>query len=238
MRRAADAPVPGDTIRPDAAERTVRVSNSPMPTDPSSLGLRDTIASAAAGNAEAIDALFARNMALLEAFVRVRAGAAVRARESIRDIVQSVCREAVADLDRFEFRGEKEFRNWLFLKAGCRVLKKARFHRAERRDVAREAQAPALDPDETATLHEAYACFITPSQCADARAEVAAVEAMIASLPDAQRDAVTMTRLLGMSYAEAAAEMGLSESAVRGLVARGLARVAALRARARGETAR
>ena len=42
-------------------------------------------------------------------------------------------------------------------------------------------------------------------------------------LPDNQRDAVTMSRLMGLSYDQVAEQMGLTESAVRGLVARGLA---------------
>lgn len=42
-------------------------------------------------------------------------------------------------------------------------------------------------------------------------------------LPDNQRDAVTMSRLMGLSYDQVAEQMGVSESAVRGLVARGLA---------------
>jgi DNA-directed RNA polymerase specialized sigma24 family protein len=62
---------------------------------------------------------------------------------------------------------------------------------------------------------------------------MASVEAAIASLSDAQRDAITMTRLLGLSTAEAAQELGTTESAVRGLIARGLARVASLRAQRR-----
>lgn len=192
------------------------------------MDLRSTISAAADGDRDAINALFARNLPLLEAFIRVRVGAAVARRESIRDIAQSVCREAVVDLDRFEFLGEKEFRNWLFLEAGRKILKKARFHRQERRDVGREEGA--VDAEGAETLRAAYASFLTPSVCADAREEVAAIEAAIASLPEPQRDAVTMTRLLGLSTADAANELGVSESAVRGLVARGLARVAALRA--------
>lgn len=195
------------------------------------MDLRTTISAAAQGDAAALNELFARNIPVLEAFIRLRAGKAIALRESIRDVAQSVCREALVDLPQFEFRGEKEFRNWLFLEAGRKLLKKARYHRQERRDIGREEGA--LDAEEAESLRAAYASFLTPSQCADAREEVASVEAAIASLPDAQRDAITMTRLLGLSTAEAAQELGTTESAVRGLIARGLARVASLRARRR-----
>jgi len=195
------------------------------------MDLRSTISAAADGDAAAINVLFERNIPLLEAFIRMRAGKAIAMRESIRDIAQSVCREAVADLGRIEIRGEKEFRNWLFLEAGRKILKKGRFHRQERRDVGREEGA--FDAEEAESLRAAYASFVTPSQCVDAREEVASVEAAIAGLPEDQRDAVTMTRLLGLTTAEAAKELGVTESAVRGLVARGLARVASLRSRLR-----
>lgn len=195
--------------------------------------LRETVLAAANGDREALSDLFARNLPILEAFLRLRTGRAIAARESVRDLAQSVCREAIAELDQFEFRGEKEFRNWLFLKAGNKLLKKARFHHQERRDPRREVE---LGQDDAQQLQQVYASVLTPSHCADAREEVAAVEAAIQGLPEAQREAVTMTRLLGMSYAQAATELACTESAVRGLVARGLARVAAQRAAARGES--
>jgi RNA polymerase sigma-70 factor (ECF subfamily) len=192
------------------------------------MDLRSTISAAAAGDPAALNELFARNLPVLEAFIRMRVGRKVGQRESVRDIAQSVCREVVADLHGMEIRGEKEFRNWLFLEAGRKILKKARFHGQERRDVGREAAA--LDPEDAATLHAAYASFLTPSQIVDARDEVAAVESAIAGLPEQQRDAITLTRLMGLSTADAAKEIGVSESAVRGLIARGLARIAAIRA--------
>jgi RNA polymerase sigma-70 factor (ECF subfamily) len=197
------------------------------------MDLRTTISAAAAGDADALNALFERNLPLLEAFLRVRAGRALQARESIRDLAQSVCREVLGDLDKIEIRSEKEFRNYLFLEAGRKILKKARFHAQERRDARREVGS--LDTDEADTLRAAYASMMTPSRCADAREEVASIESAIAELPDAQRDAITLTRLLGLSTAEAATELGVSESAVRGLIARGLARIAAQRSERRVE---
>ena len=51
----------------------------------------------------------------------------------------------------------------------------------------------------------------------------ARIEDAVQSLPANQRDAVTMSRLMGLSYAQIAEAMQMSESAVRGHVARGLA---------------
>jgi DNA-directed RNA polymerase specialized sigma24 family protein len=47
-------------------------------------------------------------------------------------------------------------------------------------------------------------------------------------LPEAQRDAVLLSRIAGLGYQEIARQKGITEAAVRGLVARGLARLAGL----------
>lgn len=54
------------------------------------------------------------------------------------------------------------------------------------------------------------------------------VEALLQSLPDAQRQAIVLTKLEGLSVAEAALRTGASESAIKVQVHRGLKRLAAL----------
>jgi RNA polymerase sigma-70 factor, ECF subfamily len=51
---------------------------------------------------------------------------------------------------------------------------------------------------------------------------------LLKDLPDAQREAIVLTRLEGLSVAEAAAQTGASESAIKVQVHRGLKRLAAL----------
>lgn len=180
------------------------------------------IAAARAGDPRAVDSLFARNLPPLVAFIRSRAGKAVAARESALDIAQSVFREVLQDVDRIELQGEAAFKNWLFMQATRKVLDRAKFLRRERRDVAREVELPEAGPAADAML-ACYASIATPSQHAAAKEELARFEAAVQQLPENQRDAVTMSRLLGLTYPQIAEQMGTSESAVRGLVARGLA---------------
>src|SRR5436190_7053528 len=73
----------------------------------------DDIQRALGGDRAAVQQLLVRNLPNLEAYVRLHAGAALRARESVSDLVQSVCVEVLLDLSRFEFRGEPQFRHWL-----------------------------------------------------------------------------------------------------------------------------
>lgn len=180
------------------------------------------IAAARRGEPAALDSLFARNLPPLVAFIRARSGKAIAARESAADIAQSVFREVLMDADKIELQGEGAFRNWLFMQATRKVLDKAKFHGRDRRDFGREVAIPEAGPAADALL-ACYASIATPSMHAIAREELARFEQAVQKLPENQRDAVTMSRLMGLEYPQIAEQMGTTESAVRGLVARGLA---------------
>lgn len=174
--------------------------------------------SAQRGDRAALGALLERMQIPLTAFVRVRAGDLVLERESAHDIVQSVCREVVEDLGEFEYRGDTALRNWLFVLATRKLLDRKKFYQRARRDAGRE-----VAPD---ALLDCYASVATPSRVAAAREELARIELALQQLPDTQRDAVAYSRLLGLPYSTIAERMATTESAVRSLVSRGLARLA------------
>ncbi|MEZ5962212.1 MAG: sigma-70 family RNA polymerase sigma factor [Planctomycetota bacterium] len=185
--------------------------------------LHDTVAAARAGDRDAVAKLVTRHMAPLEAFVRLRAGKVLTERESVNDLVQSVCREALADLGEFHYRGERELRNWLLLLATRKILDRQKHHGRAQRDVARER---VVDPLDAGALLEAYACLATPSRVASAREELARFEAAVDALPDAQREAVVYVKLLGLPYDAVAERLARTEASVRGLVGRALAAIA------------
>ena len=68
--------------------------------------------------------------------------------------------------------------------------------------------------------------MMTPSRVASAKEQLVQIEDAIQRLPDHQQEAVAYSRILGLSYADIATRMQVSESAVRNLVSRGLARLA------------
>lgn len=185
--------------------------------------LRDTVIAAKAGDRSALERILLQHLDPLRAFVRVRAGAVVVERESVDDLVQSVCREALADLDEIEYHADPQFRAWLFLLATRKILDRKKHLLRDRRDVSRERSFAAESEVE---LLGAFAGLATPSRVASAREELDRIEGAVRELPDNQRDAVAYVRLLGLSYPDVAARMEMSESAVRGLVARGLATIA------------
>ena len=186
--------------------------------------LRDTVIAASGGSRKAIAVLMGHQLPALQAFLRVRMGPGLSARESAEDLAQSVCREMLQDLDQFEYRGEEAFRKWLFQQAARKLIDKSRYWNRQRRAIAREQRAPTRDDAES--LLAQYGTMCTPTRALAAKEEVARIEQAIDALPEHERDAVALSRLAGLPYREIAAIMERSESAVRGLTARGLARLA------------
>lgn len=189
--------------------------------------LRTTIDAAARGERSALNSLFARNMPRLMAFLRIKTGSLLASRESISDLAQSVCREVLRDLDDFEYRGDEAFRAWLFLQATRKIHDRYRYLRSARRDVVRE-EHPALEEEASEDLLQCYATLSSPSRLASAREELVRIEAALEKLPEAQREAVALSRVMNLPNARVAELLDLSESAVRGLIARGLARLSSL----------
>ena len=181
---------------------------------------------ARSGDAAALERLVASYLPQLHAFVRIRLGGALRARESSMDIVQSACRELLADPSRHEFRGEDRFRAWLFTTALNKLREKHRFHGREKRDRKREQE-----PADTDGLLQA-ANFLTPSVDAIARETALALDAAMQALSDEHREVITMARIVQLPHAVIAEVTGRSEAAVRQLLVRALRSLAdELRAR-------
>ncbi len=192
-------------------------------------GATDTLLGrAAAGDQQALGQLLVRNMPNLEAYLRLQAGNAVRQKEGLSDLVQSVCVEVLKDLPKFEFRGEGQFRHWLCKHALHKVINKREFYGAQKRDIAREV-APRVDADASvASVLQFYGTMCTPSRVAAGREQLEAFERAFDQLPEDYREAITLQRIVGLDYSEIATAMERSEGAVRNLVYRGLARLSAL----------
>jgi RNA polymerase sigma factor (sigma-70 family) len=161
--------------------------------------------------------------------VRMQLGGRVRARESSMDVVQSACREILADPTRHELRGEDRFRGWLFTTALNKLREKHRFHGRARRTPEREHDE--LDADELLPA----ASFLTPSVDAIGRESALALDAAMQALSEEHREVVTMARIARLPHGVIAELMGRSEEAVRQLLVRALRRLAdELRARGVG----
>lgn len=168
------------------------------------------------------EALLERQLPRLHAFVRLRAGQAFRARESCSDLVQSVCREALERARDTAFADESSFCQWLFIKALDKVRDRHDYHRAQRRDPAREVTPPA----DTASGYEpAYASLLTPSRVAIGREDVTALERAFDALPANYREVISLAKLAGLANGEIADRLQMTPKQVADALHRGLGRL-------------
>ena len=185
---------------------------------------QELLARARAGDADAVDALMRRSLEPLRAFVRLRTGPRLRARESCSDLVQSACREALGELGELDCGDEGAFRAWLCAVALNKIRSRANYHAAEKRDANSAVELDAAGGD--ATLLGAYASVFSPSRDAAANEEVQRLEAAFDGLEDADRELILQLRVLERTHRDVAAELGKSEVAVRKALSRALARLA------------
>ena len=179
------------------------------------------------GDRRALDSLVARHLPALRAFVSLRLGGLPTARESESDIVQSVCVELLRALPEFEYRGEGQFRLWLYTAALHKLNQRHKFHAAQQRDARREVGLqPNTGEDEEKLA--CYASFSSPSRVAMAREEVARIEAAFVQLPEHYREVITLARIVGLSQEELAQATGRSVASSRNLLHRALVRLAGL----------
>ncbi|MCB9898617.1 MAG: sigma-70 family RNA polymerase sigma factor [Planctomycetes bacterium] len=185
---------------------------------------------AAGGDRAALDALLERHLPGLRAYLRLRSGPVLRAKESCSDLAQSVCRDVLENLDTFRFPGEAAFRAWLYTTAMRKVADRAEYWRAAKRDAQREAlpesQRNTHSESDELRLLDCYRELCTPSQHAMGREALERIERGFERLPDDYREVIVLARLAGMSRKEIAEQMGRTEAAIRNLLPRALAQLA------------
>jgi RNA polymerase sigma-70 factor (subfamily 1) len=172
-----------------------------------------------------IEQLLEQHLDGLRAFLRLRAGAALRARLGHSDLVQSVCREVLAGRERFAFQGEAAFRGWLYTAALRKLVEHDRRLHAGVRDVRREVCLDA-DGGADAAVLQGYATATTPSMVAMGREGAAKLEQAFDELSEQHREIITLSRLAGLSHAEIGAQLGKSEENCRQLLRRALLKLA------------
>lgn len=178
------------------------------------------------GDANALEALVVRHIDSLHGYLRLRCGEALRQHESCSDLVQSVCREALGEAGRFEYRGEAAFRHWLFVTAERKLADRARHWQRAKRDAGRIVPLP--DSQAQSAAMACYASFCTPSQAAAARDEQARIERAFDQLDPAHREVILMSRVIGLTNEEIAERTGRTPHYTRTVLSRALARLSTL----------
>ncbi|MHC4401787.1 MAG: RNA polymerase sigma factor [Planctomycetota bacterium] len=159
----------------------------------------------------------------LRLLARLQLTPLVQGKLDASDVVQQTMARAVEALDQFQGRTEAEMAAWLRQILSRQLANAVRDLGRDKRDVARERSLEATLNDSSARLEAWLAAEqSSPSQQAQRNEQVLHLAEALAGLPEAQCEALTLHHLHGWKLEEVSRHLGRSESAVAGLIKRGL----------------
>lgn len=146
-----------------------------------------------------------------------------RAKFDESDIVQETLADAQRHLGDFKGKTDAELTGWLRRMLSRNLIDHVRRLRSHKRNIAQEQRFQRTKPlsGKSASL-SLRADLTSPSGRAVWNEELQQMYQSLASLPEAQRQAVILHHLQGMTLAQVAAHMNRSTGAVAGLLHRGL----------------
>lgn len=148
---------------------------------------------------------------LLRAYVRLNVNAELRANESCSDIVQSLCKDLLeADTPLVQSDPQAQ-RAWLWVVVRNKVRDRIRFLHRQRRDRRRMVPLADEGPGDALGL---YSRIGSPSQCAQAAELAAQFESAFEAMSHEDRELVTLSRIVGLSNRELAAQFGMTPANV------------------------
>lgn len=141
------------------------------------------------------------------------------------DLVQQTYLQAVAHTDQFRGTTQGELLAWLRQILANNLVNVARYYGRAKRDWGR---VQSLEDSVTQSFRRVDALVelgSSPSERAAKNEDLVRLPNALDQLPEAQREAILLHHLQGMKLAEVAQRMNKSESAVGGLLHRGLKRL-------------
>ncbi|MFO0983350.1 MAG: sigma-70 family RNA polymerase sigma factor [Planctomycetota bacterium] len=152
----------------------------------------------------------------LKRFIAYQCGPLMRQKESVSDLAQSACREALEHWS--QFRGDHEaLRQWLFEIAKHKIITRRRYWGRHKR--AQDREVSAVDASDSPAF------VATPSDAAVAEEQAQELADALARLSEADRTIIMLARYEGWSHAEIAGHLHLSEPTARQQLSRALARL-------------
>lgn len=152
-----------------------------------------------------------------------------QARIDASDLVQQTLLDAHLQRDRFRGQSEAQLAGWLRKILANKLVDALRHLGRAKRDVARERSMDAAIDESFSRVDQWLAASQrSPSQHVVHREELLRLPDALGELSEAQREAIVLHHLQGLTLAQTAAEIGRSESAVAGLLYRGLKKLHAV----------
>jgi RNA polymerase sigma-70 factor (ECF subfamily) len=165
----------------------------------------------------------------LRLLARAEIAPCIRRRVEPSDIVQETLAEAFQKREQFRGQTDGEIAQWLRQMLLHNVLDATRALRRQKRDVARERRLDSIAHDSSARVGECLmADQSSPSEHLAKIEQVLRIAEAVSQLPPDQQDAVVLHHLHGKSLAELAELLDRSQTAVAGLLYRGLKRLRGL----------
>ena len=182
---------------------------------------------AAAGDQDAIAALYKRYEKEMVAVVHKKLGRTLNSLMESVDLVQSVWKDVLGDLGEFEVRGVGSFGHWLNARVVNKIRGKGRYHAAQKRDAKKVGPFRTGDSMSTG-VPPPPAQDPSPSRVAISREELENLERLLEQFPDPQRRALMLRLRDELDYGEIAAKIGKSTEATKKLYGRALKKLIAL----------
>ncbi|MEC9466013.1 MAG: sigma-70 family RNA polymerase sigma factor [Myxococcota bacterium] len=186
-----------------------------------SIEIEPIVVAAIAGDAEARQALLQRYRYFIRrAVLDFRNTPGARQRDETGDLEQEIAITVLENISEYQWHGRKAFHAWLRKLAKGELIDRYRYHHAAKRDVNRDTGHTALDAK--------VAGGPGAETRADQQERMEQLQRLLDRLPTTQAQAVMLFHI-GHSHQEIGEILDCSAEAARKLVARGRARLVALR---------
>ena len=190
---------------------------------------QELVALAKEGDESALNRLYTVYAERVRWMVRFRMGKDLRAKLESMDLVQETFIQALSGLEGFAYKDEGDFVRWLSKIAENELRGNLRRLHTEKRNIRKEVR---LDDDGSTTGGGFLGTLgpieaTTPSVIMSGKEDLAKLEKAMDGLKPRYREAIVLTKIEGLSYAEIGVKLDLSGDAVRMLATRAMVALAA-----------